>query len=103
MSDAETVVDGWFLVELMGHRRLAGRLSEVQIAGEGFLRLDIPGEAGEADVATQFYRPASVYALTPIGEDVARKIAARYRPQPVTTWELAPAARDDADDDGGPW
>lgn len=103
MSAAETVVDGWFLVELMGHRRLAGRLSEVQIAGEGFLRLDIPGDAGEADVATQFYRPASVYALTPIGEDVARKVAAAHRPQPVTTWELAPASGDAADGGGEPW
>jgi hypothetical protein len=32
----------WCVVELLGHRRLAGYVQEVQLAGTGFLRLDIP-------------------------------------------------------------
>jgi hypothetical protein len=35
--------EGWAILELMGHRRLAGRVSEIEIAGAKMLRLDVPG------------------------------------------------------------
>lgn len=34
--------EGWVILELMGHRRLAGHLQEKQIGGASFLRLDVP-------------------------------------------------------------
>lgn len=34
----------WVVLELLGHRRLAGYLSEQQVAGAGFLRLDVPSD-----------------------------------------------------------
>jgi hypothetical protein len=83
---AERFAD-WAIVELMGHRRLAGYLSEIEIAGKGFLRLDVPGEVE----ATQLYNPAAVYAITPTSEETARQVAALSRPAPVSRWEL-PAA-----------
>jgi hypothetical protein len=30
---SDSIIDGWAILELMGHRRLAGHLSEVQIGG----------------------------------------------------------------------
>jgi hypothetical protein len=90
----DDVIDGWYLVELMGHRRLAGQLSERQIAGEGFLRLDVPAPGR---TVTQYYRPGVVYALTPITEDTARRMAARSFPEPVQPWELEPAKSGDGD------
>jgi hypothetical protein len=93
MSDDGTAFDTWAIVELMGHRRLAGRLTEQDIAGSGFLRLDIPSDPP----ATQFYRPAAVYCITPTTEDTARQVATLGRPAPVQAWELAPATA--ADDD----
>lgn len=92
----EQAVDGfaeWAIVELMGHRRLAGYLSAVEIAGKGFLRLDIPGEPA----ATQLYNPAAVYAITPTSELTARRVAALSQPAPVQRWELSPASADDTD------
>lgn len=74
----------WAVLELMGHRRLAGWLTECELAGKGFLRLDIPGD----QPATQLYNPASVYAITPTTEDIARAVAADCRPAPVQLWEL---------------
>lgn len=79
--------EGWFILEILGHRRLGGFVREVQIAGAGFLRIDIPSLSGER-VATQFYPPASVYALTPTTEEIARRVAAANRPEPVARWEL---------------
>lgn len=77
----------WCVLELMGHRRLAGRVTEDTIAGAGVLRLDVPGEDGEPDV-TQFYAPSALYCLTPVTEAVARAMAQRYRPVPVHRYEL---------------
>jgi hypothetical protein len=34
--------EGWAIVELMGHRRLAGWVQEVELAGAPMLRLDVP-------------------------------------------------------------
>jgi hypothetical protein len=84
----ETTFDEWAVVELLGHRRLAGRVREVQLAGAGFLRLDIPATPGHGE-QTQFIAPGSVYALHPVAEDVAVAFAGKVRTPPVHRWELA--------------
>lgn len=89
MTDSGTFAE-WAILELLGHRRLAGHVSEASIAGSSFLRIDIPAADGEPPV-TQYYAPASVYALTPTTEDIARRAAALSRPAPVSRWELAAA------------
>lgn len=97
------------IVELLGHRRLAGRLREVQLAGAGFLRLDIPATDGHGK-ETQYIAPASVYALHPTTEAIATAAAARCRPEPISRWELEtrkPVDAGQADTDDGafssPW
>jgi hypothetical protein len=42
---ADEPFEGWAIVELMGHRRLAGYVREVELAGAGMLRLDVPRHA----------------------------------------------------------
>lgn len=97
MTDTEsTPFAQWVILELMGHRRLAGFLTEQEIAGKGFLRLDVPGEpTNTVPIATQFYNPTAVYAITPTTEDIARAVAATSQPAPVQRWELPAAPRDD--------
>jgi hypothetical protein len=95
--------EGWVILELMGHRRLAGHISEAQIGGASFVRIDVPDGDGPENVATQFYSPSAVYCITPTTEAIARKVAVGSRPQPVTEWELRadrtlPAAQSDDDD-----
>jgi hypothetical protein len=87
MSEQRDSFEGWAILELFGHRKLGGRLSQVEIAGQGFIRIDVPDV--EADQATQFYAPSAVYGITPCTEATARAIAAYQRPQPVTVWEVA--------------
>ncbi|MGI5288061.1 hypothetical protein ACQEVF_32615 [Nonomuraea polychroma] len=86
-----TTFDEWVILELMGHRRLAGRVTEVTIAGGAFLRIDIP-RGDDRPPMTQYYAPGSVYALTPTTEALARRAAALFRPAPVSRWELASVA-----------
>jgi hypothetical protein len=96
--------EGWAIVELMGHRKLAGDVREVTIAGCAFLRLDVPSDPP----VTQYYGGAAIYCITPTTEALARQVAQASRPAPIQRYELpAPPARtrsdvipDDLDEDG---
>lgn len=91
-SEQRTAFEGWAILELMGHRRLGGYVQEQELAGHGFLRIDVPGDDNGHSPSSQFYSPGSVYCLTPTTEDVARRVADVSRPAPVHVWEL-PSAR----------
>ncbi|WP_207955809.1 hypothetical protein [Rubrobacter marinus] len=95
MSDEKQAFEGWAILELFGHRRLGGYVSEQELAGTAFVRIDVPDAEGEADdrIATQLYNTSAVYALTPTTEEVARAVAAYNKPAPVQRWEL-PAPRE---------
>ena len=89
---AETF-DEWAVLELMGHRKLAGRVTEATMAGGAFVRLDVFTDGDKAQ-ATQFYAPGAVYCITPTTEANARAFATQNVPRPVEHWELpAPKQR----------
>lgn len=77
--------DSWAIVELMGHVRIAGRVSEVEVFGGKMGRIDVP--VGADAWATQFFTGQSVYRITPCGEVEARAVAAANQPRPVHPWE----------------
>lgn len=97
--------DEWAIVELMGHVKLAGRVTEETRFGATMGRIDIPGADG--GFVTQYFGGASVYRVTPVTEEIARAVAKRNQPKPVHRWEMpqlaAPQARvpfpDRGDDD----
>lgn len=86
MTEASHVLEMWAVVELLGHRRLAGFVTEEEHFGTKLIRLDIPGE--NDTFTTQYYSASALYCLTPTTEDLARAIAARSQPAPVQQWEL---------------
>lgn len=57
------------IVEMMGYKKLCGRLSQ---GVAGLLQLDIPAEGG---TITQMINPASVYRITIVTADVVREYA----------------------------
>lgn len=79
-----SATDTWAIVELMGHVRLGGKLTEEERFGVKLGRLDIPD--GERFV-TQFFGGQSVYRITIVDEAAARAVA-RRTPEPVSAWEL---------------
>jgi len=97
---SETRFEGWAILELMGHRRLAGYVSECAVAGTKLLRIDVPDASGK-DVLTQMYGPQAIYCLTPTTEEVVRRLAELNRPEPVHPCELPasqiPQRVDDSD------
>ena len=70
----EKPLDTWAIVELMGHRRLAGKCSEEIRCGTVLLRVDVPGPELDQYV-TQYYGGSSIYCLSPCSEEIARAVA----------------------------
>src|ERR1700674_1722976 len=82
-----TPFEGWAVLELLGHRSRPGFVQEVEMAGTKMLRVDIPistDDAGQDVVLTEYYSGASVYALRPCTEEVARhEMKGMSDPRPV--------------------
>jgi len=72
-----TAYEGWAIVELMGHRMLAGRVAEVEQYGVKQLQLNIYDKTGEQPEVTQFYGGAAVYCVTPTTEITSAGARAR--------------------------
>lgn len=85
MSDTPNTFDQWAILELMGHVRLAGRVTEETHFGAALGRIDIPVGDG---FTTQYFGGSSVYRITPTTEEIARSVAARNQPEPVYRFEL---------------
>lgn len=67
-----TPFESWAMLELMGHRRLAGLVTESVIAGAGFVTIHVYAIGDLEPRSAGFYGPASVYAITPMSEDACR-------------------------------
>ncbi len=76
----------WAVLELLGHVRLAGKVSEANLFGTALGRIDIPKRDG--GFVTQYFGGGSVYRITPVTEEIARAVAEHHEPEPVHRWEL---------------
>jgi hypothetical protein len=94
--------EAWAIVELMGHRKIAGKVSEQIIAGAPLLRIDVPEVPAQAAFTT-FYGPHTIYSLTPTTEEIARRFACAMRTMPVDPYEIrqlpAPPLTDGEEED----
>lgn len=91
----------WAIIELMGHQRMAGEITEVTVAGHGFIRIDVPATS-KVPAFTRMVSPSSIYAINPTTEVLARRAAEAFQPRPVQEWELPralPPAETVIDDD----
>ncbi len=87
MSEKPEKFDEWCLVELFGHQRIVGKVTEAVMAGGAFLRVDVPAFNGSA-AFTRFYGPSAVYSISPVTEDIARGLMAVHRSEPVSRFDL---------------
>jgi hypothetical protein len=95
MSQVENF-DSWAIVELMGHVRMAGRLTEEERFGGKMGRLDVPKDDG---FVTTYFTAGSVYRIVPTTEEIARSVASHNQPRPVSLYELPKPAAKMADDE----
>lgn len=86
-TDATEKFESWGLLELFGHQRLAGRLSEQSIGGCHFIRIDVP-KVGDTEGYTRFFTQGAIYGMTPTSEEVARRMAHGLSAVPISRYEL---------------
>lgn len=91
MNEPQTKFSEWALVEIMGHKRIVGKVSEQVIAGQGLLRVDVP-EVNGNKAFTQFYGMQSIYCISPTTEALAMRMIQQWRPEPVSQFDLAQLA-----------
>ena len=76
----------WMVVEVMGHRRHAGRVREVERFGAKLMRVDVPNK-GDPDVhgwTSHFYPPASLFGFMPAERETVLAANKPYeRPAPL--------------------
>lgn len=103
MSDQ--TFEGWAIVEMLGHKKLAGKVSEQQLAGSALVRVDVPATehpmhtngftaiaSTEKPGYTKFIGVGSIYCITPCTEEIARAAATQLErwndPIPVQLQKL---------------
>jgi hypothetical protein len=83
----EQKFEKWCIVELFGHQKLVGMVTEAQIGGCNFIRVDVPEVHGQP-AFTRFYGEKAIYSITPVSEEVARAAMDYLRVRPVATYML---------------
>lgn len=85
MSEDINTFESWAIVELLGHVRLAGLVSEEEHFGGKVGRIDVPMGDG---YVTQYFGHSSIYRITPCTEEAARAVAEHNQPRPIHQFEL---------------
>lgn len=86
-NETDVGFDHWCLVEIMGHNRYAGRVTEQTLAGSAMLRVEIPATSKQP-AFSKFFNPSSVYSITPVDEAIARGLAEKIDHAPVVAYDL---------------
>jgi hypothetical protein len=95
MTDDGKVVafEGWAIVDLMGHLRMGGYVSEVEFGGSRVGRIDVPAE-GDEPASTHLFGGQSIYRLTFVDEEIARRVARSSPARPVDHYEISREVRE---------
>lgn len=87
----------WAVVEILGHKQVAGRCTEEPIAGVNMLRVDIPEVAGWP-AHTKYFGGGSIYAIHPCSQEHATAAAEQlahqwgWTPMPVSLPDMQQAS-----------
>ena len=76
----------WGILELMGHRKAAGLVQEVELFGVKMLRIDIPPGDRDPQPLSQIYGGSAIYCLTIVDEETAKAFAQHSRDKPLEVW-----------------
>lgn len=90
--------EAWGIVDLFGHQRIAGRISEQVIGGETFIRVDIPTTT--EDFHTRLFGKGAIYSMSITDEPIARECADTHRAnsRPVQAYAMRNLLQDHRSD-----
>ena len=85
MDNLNDDIKSWGIVELMGHKVVAGLISKSEMLGKPMLRVDVPATSTYGEF-TQFYGESAIYCVTFVSEEVARLTAEQTKVNPVSVY-----------------
>ena len=85
MNNLDDNVTNWAIVELMGHKVVAGLIQKSEMLGKPLLRIDVPATSRYPEF-TQFYGESALYCVTFVSEEVARQTAESIKLNPVSVY-----------------
>ena len=72
----------WAIVELFGHQRIVGLVTEQTIGGTSFVRVDVP-KIDDKQGFTKLYGQGAIYAMTFVDEETGRAAVKHMAPKPL--------------------
>jgi hypothetical protein len=75
----------WAILEIFGHKVIAGYMTRDEFLGAPMIRLDIP-ETDDFPAFTRHYNPSAIYSITYVSEEAARMTAEQVTENPVSVY-----------------
>ena len=85
IQSAPEEVGQYAIVELMGHKVVAGLVTKSEMLGKPMLRVDVPATSIYPGF-TQFYGESAIYCVTFVSEEVAKLTAESNKVNPVSVY-----------------
>lgn len=77
--------ESWMILDLFGHQRIAGFVTEAEIGGCSFVRVDVPAVDGSQAIS-KFYGNGAIYSMTPVSKEIAELFVRRFKPAPLNVY-----------------
>ena len=75
----------WVILELFGHKVVAGYMSKDESLGAPLVRVDVP-KTSLFPGFTRHYNPSAIYSISYVSEEVARVTAESIKENPVSVY-----------------
>ena len=83
----ENKLDLFAVIELFGHTRMSGKVTEQSIGPATFIRVDVK-ETSTQPSFTRLLNPSAIYAINPVTEQVANEMAEMLQKKPIESWDI---------------
>lgn len=80
------------ILELFGHQRIAGMVSEYTFGGSTFVRVDVPA-VRDIPAFTRVFHPNAVYCFNPVDEQTMLDMVGNLTVKPLTAFDLSEIRR----------
>lgn len=87
MSETPNKFETYAILEIMGHQKYAGLVTEQAVGGAAFVRVDVP-EIDGRPAFSKLFSGGSIFCITPVSQEVALATAKGLRQAPLNVWDL---------------
>lgn len=77
----------WALIELFGHQRIAGKVTQCELGAGALIRVDVPA-IGDRAPLTKFYNVKAIYGITPVDQATCERMAKDIRAEPISEYSI---------------